>query len=201
MQCCRCINFDEAMTHSSLPALSLLVLAGGRATRMNGADKGLALWHGQALIAHVIKRLGISDIVISCNRSFSEYQRYGRVVADRNDAFAGPLAGMAAGLPLCRHEWVVVVACDMPCLPTNLQDQLWQARDHDQPLVVAHDGEHLQPLALLVHQTLAPDIAAAVADGRFAVHQWIKRQPHAIAHFNDRDAFRNINTIEELASY
>lgn len=186
------------MTQAALPPFSLLILAGGRATRMHGADKGLVLWQGRPLIAHVLDRVIAQDIVISCNRSFAEYERYGRVIADVSDDFAGPLAGMAAGLPLCNHDWVLIVACDMPCLPADLALKLWQALDDGQRIAVAHDGEHLQPLCLLLHRSLAEDIAETVANGQAAAHCWIKRHPHAVAMFDDQDAFRNINTLDEL---
>lgn len=186
------------MSQSPLPLFSLLILAGGRATRMNGADKGLVQWRAQPLIAHVLERLPSDDVVISCNRNFAAYERYGRVVTDLNGDFAGPLAGMAAGLPLCKHEWVLVVACDMPCLPADLAQKLWQMLDDRQRIVVAHDGEHLQPLCLLLHRSLAQDIADGVTNGQAAVHKWIKSHAHTIAVFNDQDAFRNINTLEEL---
>ena len=185
------------MTQAALPAFSLLILAGGRATRMHGVDKGLVLWQGQPFVAHIVARIHSDDVVISCNRSFADYQRYGRVIADLNPDFAGPLAGMAAGLPLCQHDWVLVVACDMPCLPVNLFERLWYALD-DKQIAVAHDGQRVQPLCVLLHRSLVDDIAATVAQGQAAVHRWINRHPHTVVIFDDESAFRNINTLAEL---
>lgn len=184
------------------PLFSALILAGGRATRMQGQDKGLVLWQGKALIAHVLAQLGtaIDDVVISCNRSFDDYRQYGQVVADNAPDFAGPLAGLAAALPYCRHDWVVVIACDMPCIPTDLAQQLWQALDNAQ-LVVAHDGQHLQPLCLLLHKSLLPSLEETVQQGKAAVHKWIAKQNHRIAYFADTKAFMNFNSLAELAEF
>ena len=78
----------QTITH---PQFSALILAGGRATRMEGLDKGLVLWHGKPLIAHVVENLKtqVDDVVISCNRSFDDYQQYGLAIADTTPNFAG----------------------------------------------------------------------------------------------------------------
>ena len=177
---------------------STLILAGGQATRMNGQDKGLVLWQGQALISHVLKNLPQEDVVISCNRNLDRYQLYGRVIKYEIPDFAGPLAGIAAALPLCRYEWVVISACDMPCLPTGIADYLWQHLEGKQ-IAVAHDGEHLQPLLLLVHRNLAEDIQQQVAQGFSSVYKWLQRLPHSVVYFNDKNIFTNINRLENLA--
>lgn len=177
------------------PLFSTLVLAGGQATRMNGQDKGLVLWQGQALISHVLKNLPKDDIVISCNRNLELYQQYGRVVSDASPHFVGPLAGIAAALPLCRYEWVLITACDMPCLPVGIADYLWQHLDGRQ-IAVAHDGEHLQPLLLLVHRSLAEDAQQQVAQGFSSVYKWLQRLAHAVVYIEDKNVFVNVNRLE-----
>lgn len=183
----------------SHPQFSAVILAGGRATRMQGLDKGLMLWQGQPLVAHVIDKLKtqVDDIVISCNRSFEDYQHYGLAVADTTPNFAGPLAGIAAALSYCQHDWVIVVACDMPCLPVDVALRLWEASNKS-PLTVAHDGEHLQPLCALLHKSLLPSLEEHVKQGHAAVYKWINTQTHSIAYFDDKHAFMNINSLAEL---
>lgn len=192
-------NSTFLLIMTTTPVFSAVILAGGRATRMQGADKGLVLWQGQPLITQVLTKLQpqVDDVVISCNRHFAEYSQYGTVVADTVANFAGPLAGMAAALPCCRHDWVLVVACDMPCLPLNLTQQLWQALDNTR-LAVAHDGEHLQPLCLLLHRSLLVSIEDEVTNGHAAVYKWIHKHAHNIAYINDKTAFININSLAEL---
>ena len=186
----------QTITH---PQFSALILAGGRATRMEGLDKGLVLWHGKPLIAHVVENLKtqVDDVVISCNRSFDDYQQYGLAIADTTPNFAGPLAGIAAALPHCHHDWLFVVACDMPNLPSDVVLQLWQATNNT-PLAVAHDGEHLQSLCLLLHKSLLSSLEEHVKQGHAAVYKWINIQAHGVAYFEDKHAFMNINSLAEL---
>lgn len=177
------------------PIFSTLILAGGKATRMNGHDKGLVLWQGQPLISHVLKHLPQNDVVISCNRNFNAYANYGRVMSDKTPDFSGPLSGIAAALPMCKHDWVLVSACDMPCLPVGVADYLWQHLEGKQ-IAVAHDGEHLQPLLMLLHKSLAEDIEQQVAQGFSSVYKWILRHPHQVVYFNHKDMFLNVNRLE-----
>ncbi|HRH92418.1 MAG TPA: molybdenum cofactor guanylyltransferase MobA [Agitococcus sp.] len=179
------------------PIFSTLILAGGKATRMNGQDKGLVIWQGQPLISHVLKNLPKDDIVISCNRNLELYQQYGRVISDTTPNFAGPLAGIAATLPHCHHDWVLITACDMPCLPIGIAEYLWQHLE-DQKIAVAHDGEHLQPLLLLVHRSLAEDAQQQVSQGFSSVYKWLQNQQHTIVYFKDRNIFNNINRLDRM---
>ena len=173
---------------------STLILAGGQATRMNGQDKGLVLWKGQALISHVLKNLPQEDVVISCNRNLDRYQCYGRVVKDTVPNFAGPLAGIAAALPHCQHEWVFITACDMPNLPVNIAETLWLNLD-GKKIAVAHDGEHLQPLLLVLHNSLLTDIQQQVSQGLTSVYKWLQSKSFSIIYFKDKEIFNNINSL------
>ena len=188
------------MNNKLHPNFSALILAGGRATRMEGLDKGLVLWKGEPLIAHVLSAIHVQvdDIVISCNRSFEDYQHYGKVVTDDSPDFLGPLAGIAAALPHCQQDWVFVVACDMPCLPTDIILRLWQALDDNAQLAVGHDGEHLQPLCLLLHKSLWSSLDEYVKQGHASVYKWINTQVHNVAYIEDKHAFMNINSLAEL---
>ena len=181
--------------------ISAIILAGGQATRMQGRDKGLVRWRGKPLIEHVLARIQpqVADVAISCNRNAGVYGGYAKCLPDVIAGFPGPLAGIAACLPLCEHDWVLVVACDMPQLPETLAEQL-MAEIGENRIAVAHDGEHLQPLALLMHRSLAPTLDEALREGIYAVQKWIRRHPHAVVCFNNPDAFININALEELAS-
>lgn len=179
--------------------ISALILAGGQATRMQGRDKGLVVWRGMPLIEHVLARVQpqVDDVVISCNRNAELYGRYGRCLPDVVEGFAGPLAGMAACLPLCVHEWVLVVACDMPCLPVSLAGRL-MAGLGDNRLAVAHDGVHLQPLALLMHRELGVSLEGALREGVFSVQRWINGHSHSVVYFEDEGGFINVNRLGEL---
>ena len=87
--------------------ISAIILSGGRATRMNGVDKGLVLLQNKPLIAHVIERLKpqVDEIFINANREIATYEAFGLpVLQDENAEFIGPLAGFSLGLQHAKHE-------------------------------------------------------------------------------------------------
>lgn len=181
-------------------AVSGIVLAGGRATRMGGIDKGLVTVAGRPLIAHVLERLRpqVDDIVINANRNQGSYAVFSWPVAtDADSSFSGPLAGIAAALPHCRQEWALVVACDCPLLPENLAAALRSGMQPGDLLAVAHDGQRLQPLFMLLHRSLLTSLRDAIAIGELKVENWIHRQAFATVQFADPLAFSNINTDVE----
>jgi len=100
-----------------------LLLAGGRALRMGGIDKGLIPFQGKPLIEHAINRLGpqVANLVINANRNQTVYSQYGYpIVADENQDYAGPLAGYLAGLKVCNTPYLMTAPCDSPLFPTDL---------------------------------------------------------------------------------
>src|SRR5687768_5282571 len=106
-----------------MTGVSGIVLAGGQGRRMGGVDKGLKLLRGKPMVEWVLERLApqVGEIVINANQNIAQYARYGhRVVSDEISGFAGPLAGLHAGLKAAAHELIVTVPCDSPFLPVDL---------------------------------------------------------------------------------
>ena len=100
-----------------------LILAGGQARRMGGVDKGLLDFKNQAMILHVINRLSpqVETLLINANREIEAYERFGlHVISDQIRDFAGPLAGLHAGMQATKTEFVLSVPCDSPLLPDDL---------------------------------------------------------------------------------
>lgn len=182
-----------------------LVLAGGQGHRMGGRDKGLLPCHGQPLVKHVIDRLApqVASLLISANRHADEYAAFGwPVLADAHPGFAGPLAGIHAGLRACAGDWLVSAPCDSPRLPTNLVARLTDAVAGDRAdIAVARTGGRLQPVFLLCRRTLADDLEAYLAGGGRRIETWLTDRRAAIADFPDALAFANINTPAELATF
>ena len=197
------------MTSNSEPRtdrfpVSAVVLAGGRATRMGGADKGWVELAGRPLIDHVLDRLRpqVDEILINANRSQARYQALAPVIGDDNPDYLGPLAGMQAGLAAARHDWVLFVPCDGPALPRDLMARFRAALTPQTELVVAHDGDWLQPVVALLHKSLLPSLSAALAEGERKIDIWFARHQMAVVSFADQpDAFINLNSPDELAAY
>jgi molybdopterin-guanine dinucleotide biosynthesis protein A len=186
-------------------AVTGLLLAGGRARRMGGTDKGLIGLAGQPLAAHAFARLApqVGEVLINANRNHEAYAALGdAVVADTMAGYLGPLAGLLTGLESARRPWVVTAPCDSPFVPGDLVARLHGAVARDGAAIgVAHDGERRQPVFVLAPTSLAPDLRQWLAAGGRKVDEWFARHRVADADFRDRpEAFRNINTPDERAA-
>jgi molybdopterin-guanine dinucleotide biosynthesis protein A len=194
----------------SAPEITGLVLAGGRGARMGGADKGLQLFRGKALVDHAIERLApqVGDLLISANRNLDVYAaRAARVLVDADVEFAGPLAGILAGLRAARSPWLMVVPCDTPRLPPDLVARLAQAlppTPEGRGAVVMRDhpaqGFRLEPVCCLLRTDLADELERYLASGQRKVGQWVSMHatPVVFDRAEDAEAFTNVNTPAEL---
>ena len=181
-----------------------LVLAGGRARRMAGRDKGLIELAGRPMAHWVVQRLvpQTASVLISANRSIERYAEFGfEVIRDVDDGFLGPLAGISAGLTQAATPWLVTVPCDSPLLADNLVVRLSAAvPDNGAGIAVAHDGNRLQPVFSLIHRDLAPALVDFLHSGGRKIDLWLDRHVWARVDFSDHpEMFLNINTPEELA--
>jgi molybdopterin-guanine dinucleotide biosynthesis protein A len=183
-----------------------LVLAGGRATRMGGIDKGLVEFDGRALIERAIARLRpqVAEMLISANRSLDRYRAFGfPVLLDEDEGlepFPGPLAGMLAGLRAARTPWLAVVPCDAPFLPTDLVGRLADSLAGSRAAVV-RVGERIEPLFCLLHVDLADDLAAALAHGERRAEAWLRGVGAAPTLFLVAESFANLNTLQDLDAH
>lgn len=173
------------------------VLAGGRAQRLGGIDKGLALWRERPLIAHVVDTLrhSFDDVLIVANRHLDTYRHYGRVCSDARDGYRGPLEGIATALRESVGDWLFVVPVDSPSFGTALFDRLWYARG-DAGIVVAHDGTRRQPLFALYRRAR---IELPGDDADMPVWRWQDGHVVREVDFSDSPArFVNLNTAEDF---
>jgi molybdopterin-guanine dinucleotide biosynthesis protein A len=181
-----------------------IVLAGGQGRRMGNVDKGLVELDGRPLIAHVIARLApqVATIVINANRNAERYAAFGYpVVGDAIGGYAGPLAGLHAGLSAAATEFVVTSPCDSPFLADDLVARLAAAFD-ERPIdiAVARTFDQPHPVFALARRSLLPHLARFLESGGRKIDAWYASLPVAEVKFDDEaDAFRNINTPAELA--
>ncbi|MGB8663332.1 MAG: molybdenum cofactor guanylyltransferase MobA [Serratia inhibens] len=177
-----------------------IILAGGRATRMGGEDKGLVQVAGMPLYKHVLTRLRpqVGPIAISANRNQARYQESGLpTIGDLTADFPGPLAGILAGLRYATTEWVVFVPCDVPDFPTTLVEQLWQQKGRSLA-AYASDGERAHPTLALLHTSLAPQLASYLAQGDRKLMLFLDAAgAHQVPFTGQQAAFHNLNTRED----
>jgi len=178
-----------------------IVLAGGRGSRMGGVDKGLQPLRGRPMIEWVLERLApqVSEIIVNANQNIQSYESYGhRVVRDEIAGFAGPLAGLHAGLKAAAHPLVVTVPCDSPFLPEDLVERLFASLKNND-LAVARTGEQPHPVFALMKRQVRESLEAFLAAGGRKIDAWYAALKVVEVSFDDEaDAFRNINTLEEL---
>ncbi len=181
-------------------ALTGLVLAGGQGRRMGGRDKGLEPFTGSPLVCHARAPLAgrVAELLISANRHPEAYAEWAdRVIGDVEAGYHGPLMGLYSGLRAATTEWVVVVPCDSPLLPDDLVARLVAGRG-DADIAVAHDGERLHPVLMLLRRSLADDLGHALAAGERKVDRWIAHHAWRAVDMSDRaEAFANLNTLDD----
>ncbi len=183
-----------------------IVLAGGQGRRMGGVDKGLQPLRGRPMIAWVLERLApqVGEIVINANQNLEAYARFGHCVApDEVGGFAGPLAGLHAGMKLASQPLVVTVPCDSPFLPLDLVARLREGlQSNDAELAVARTGTQPHPVFALMKTGLLANLEAFLAAGGRKIDTWYAPLKVAEVPFDDEaEAFSNINTRNELASF
>jgi molybdopterin-guanine dinucleotide biosynthesis protein A len=183
-------------------AVSGVVLAGGLGRRMGGADKGLVMLDGQPLVAHVLARLvpQVDEILISANRNLERYRAFGhRVLEDRIGGFAGPLAGLHAGLSAASHELVLSVPCDVPGLPADLAVRLARGLGAaGAEAAVARAGGRLHPVFCLCRRELRQGLETFLAGGGRRFLDWLESVDCTVVDFEQPECFGNINTPEDL---
>lgn len=168
---------------------------------MGGLDKGLQMLDGRPLVAHVLERLApqASVLRISANRNLDTYAALGHeVLADPPGLeFAGPLAGMLAGLDAIPDDaWLLTSPCDCPRLPLDLAERLLAAAAPHGLAFARAAREH--PTHALLHARLRQPLRAHLATAGRAVLGWMRSQPHGVAHFGDETAFANLNHLADL---
>jgi molybdenum cofactor guanylyltransferase len=193
------------------PATYGLVLAGGLARRMGGGDKALIRIGQETILDRALARLApqCAGIVINANGDPARFARCGLpVVADDVAGFAGPLAGILAGLDWLHAnapgiDWLASVPGDCPFLPGDLVCRLHAARTTaGVPLACAKSGEWRHPVVGLWPVGLREDLRRAVVDeGLRKIEMWTARHGTGLAEWRDQpvDPFFNVNTPEDAA--
>jgi molybdopterin-guanine dinucleotide biosynthesis protein A len=188
------------------PRVTGLILAGGQGRRMGGVDKGLQPLRGRPMVAWVLDRLApqVTEVIVNANQNQAEYARLGcRVVGDEIGGFAGPLAGLQAGLKANVHPFLVTVPCDSPFLPRDLVKRLHAALiANHADLAVARTGNQPHPVFSLVRESLAGHLTKFLEAGGRKIDAWYASLKVVEVPFDDQpDAFSNINTPEDLADH
>ncbi len=173
---------------------------------MGGVDKGLQAFRGKRLVDHVYERFApqVGGIIINANQNHDDYRSFGvRVVSDAIGGFAGPLAGLHAGLSISKRPFLASVPCDSPFLPADLVERLYKRIDEaGAELAVAKTGEQPHPVFSLMRRTVLDHLTDFLKGGGRKIDAWYATLSVVEVAFDDEaEAFSNINTLEELAAF
>ncbi|MGZ5049719.1 MAG: molybdenum cofactor guanylyltransferase MobA [Methylobacter sp.] len=181
-----------------------VILAGGRARRMNNQDKGLVHFNGRPMIGYAIAALEpvVDYVLINANRNLDEYRQFGKpVISDQTDSFDGPLAGILAAMIHAEAEVLLVMPCDSPLVKTEYLQKLLSARaENDADVAIAFDGDKMHPVFLAIKTALQNSLQGYLDNGQRKVAVWLQQQNWVKADFSQEpEIFANINTMAELS--
>lgn len=190
---------------ASLPKVSVLILAGGRATRMHGVDKGLVQLNGMPLTQRLFNVVASEsdEILINANRHLEQYQQLFpncTIISDHWSDYRGPLAGIYAGLQHCKHEYLFVVPCDLFALPASCLEKMFQAIQNPQykATYAVINSDALYPLCL-THKNALPELEKVLHNHQYAVRSWLFSVNAVPTHFQmPLDMPLNLNNPDAL---
>jgi molybdopterin-guanine dinucleotide biosynthesis protein A len=193
---------------SAYPDTLGVILAGGLARRMGGGDKGLSVIEGRTILERLADgmRPQCADLILNANGDPGRFAALGLpVVADSVPGFAGPLAGVLAGLDWVagnrpKLSWIATVAGDTPFVPPDFVARLHAARHAaGANLASAASGGRTHPVNGLWPVALREDLREALGRGERKVGRWIAEHGAALAEWSgDPDPFFNVNAPEDL---
>lgn len=200
------LRYDGQTMPIAVEDMTGMVLAGGRGSRMGGIDKGLQPFQGMALAQHALQRLApqVGHLAVNANRSIETYRGMGVAVwRDEVPDFAGPLAGMLAGLTHCETPFLLTVPCDSPFFPKDLADRLAEGllqAGADLATAYTREGDelHPQPVFCLMKASLQTSLRAFIERGERKTGLFARELQGARVVFQDAEAFANFNTLTEL---
>ena len=190
-----------------------VILAGGRGSRMGGADKGLQSFNGVPLALHTLLRLQpqVGEVLINANRNLAAYESFGVPVwpdASGLGEYSGPLAGFLTGLERCETPYMLTVPCDTPLFSQDLVARLAQALASEQADIAVvgaaeEDGQlRAQPVFCLMRTGLLESLLLFTAGGGRKIDAWTAQHKTVVVPFNwpgdEPRAFFNANTLAEL---
>jgi molybdopterin-guanine dinucleotide biosynthesis protein A len=186
-----------AVHRVSAPGITVGILAGGRATRLGGADKAWLGRDGQPQVLRLARRFAAHPVLVSANRELPRYARHGLTAVVDRIANAGPLAGVDALLAASASAWLMTVPVDALRLPDDLEPRLRVGSDHG---AFAIDADGPQPLcALWPVGTARAAVESALQAGDWAVHAVQARLGMVGVAWPDT-LFGNLNTPADLAA-
>lgn len=182
-----------------------VILAGGKAQRMNFQNKGLQLFRGKSLISYSFNALRpvVDELLINANRDLDKFEKFGvPVIPDLVQDFSGALAGILAAMTFTDADLLIVVPCDAPFISTSTLQHLFnEHKKNDAEITVACTGEQLHSVFLVLNTNLQSSLENYLVQGNHKVRLWFELHNTHVVDFGENTIeFVNINTLDELTS-
>jgi len=190
------------------------ILAGGLSSRMDGKDKGLQLYKGQAMAKWVYQALApyVDSIYINCNRNQTIYQEISPLTcSDTISGFQGPLAGLLSLMSASDADYLLISPCDTPMLSESFGKKMLEAlhkKLKDDPnqaiLIASKDEKRDHPLHLCISKHFKSSLEQAIANDEHRVMEWVQNNGAHWIDFSegpsseDLACFVNFNTLKAL---
>ena len=180
-----------------------IILAGGKATRMNGIDKGLIQIEGKTIIEILLAELQpiVNEIIIVSNSS--AYNFLNQKVCKDIFQNKGPLAGIHSGIYHSNSVSNIIVGCDMPFLSSLLFNKLLKHGDKSNIVTAKYKGK-IEPLCGIYNKQTLPNIERSIQNDRLKLTDFVKEQDHYFVEFQESDfmkkknPFLNLNSLDDL---
>jgi len=178
--------------------ITVLILAGGRGSRVQGRDKGLIPLLGKPAIEHLLARIlpQSSRLLISANRNLDRYSRYGYpVVRDTLGGFAGPLAGILAGFGACQTSHMLTLPVDAPLADRHYLARMKRSLEQTgSAACVAEFEGQMEPVFCLAECRAQATLEAYLEAGQRSAQGWLKQLGATRVDFSDvPQQFINLN--------
>jgi molybdopterin-guanine dinucleotide biosynthesis protein A len=186
--------------------VSGLILAGGQAKRLNYQPKGLMLFHNRPLIDYVFNAIRpvVDDLWISANQHQASYEQWNvDIISDDDSSFAGPLAGLLAGMRHVHCSTILTVPCDAPFIATDqLEWLVFKHFQHKAEITVACTGKQVHGVFLVAQTNLSSHLSHFLATDHHKVKDWLAHHNTHYVDFGEQTrGFENLNTFDDFKTF
>lgn len=191
------------------PCTDLVILAGGRARRMNGINKLLLKFDDQIQLIKIHQQLKstVSQVWVNSHRDDAIYQKLIPTLhcyPDDEKGFYGPLMGMKSAWSHVQSDYVLFVPCDVTFIPANVVAILHEALARQPLAQVAYveiNSKALYPFCLLKRSALQV-IRTHLEQGQRSLKQcFADLHAQVVAFENHALFFHSINSLDELQQH